>query len=266
MMSHVVHHIPVCPFSQRLEILLSLKGQESQVRFEAVDITKPRDPRLLELSGGSTSLPIMEVANGKCLKESLVLLGYLEDLFPDSPVRRSDPWERAVENLLACKEAAFGASGYTLVMNQDAARRDELVTRYHEQHAALDAFLRGYSQGDGPWLFERFGWAECIFTPFFHRFAFVRYYEGVDIPETSDFARVRAWREACLNHPAAQQVSAEEVIKLYYDYSRNAGNGALPEGRRVSSFALSPNWQQRPWPPKDKYGTAATDEELGLRP
>ena len=34
-----VFHIPVCPFSQRLEILLALKGI-SDVHFEVIDITE----------------------------------------------------------------------------------------------------------------------------------------------------------------------------------------------------------------------------------
>jgi len=37
-----VYHIPVCPFSKRLEILLALKGRRSDVHFHVVDITQPR--------------------------------------------------------------------------------------------------------------------------------------------------------------------------------------------------------------------------------
>ena len=37
-----MYHIPVCPFSQRLEILLALKGLEDRVGFHVVDITNPR--------------------------------------------------------------------------------------------------------------------------------------------------------------------------------------------------------------------------------
>jgi hypothetical protein len=56
----VVHHIPVCPFSQRLKILLHLKGIPDAVAFDVVDITRPRDPRLLALARGASELPIME--------------------------------------------------------------------------------------------------------------------------------------------------------------------------------------------------------------
>ncbi len=264
-MSIIVHHIPICPFCQRLEILLELKGATSRVQFVVVDITVERPAHLLALTGNSTALPVMELPDGRSLKESLVLMDYLEDLIPTPAVRRTDPYERAVENLLVTMEGRVVASGYTLVMNPDRSRRDALVTAYLDRFAQLDAFLRRYAAGDGPWLFDRFGWAETVYTPFFRRFAFVQYYEDVDLPHDDRFARVRAWRDACLAHPAAQQVSEEAVIKLYYDYARNAGNGSLVDGRTRSSFAFEPHWKDRPMPPRDKYGPGATDEQLGLR-
>ena len=76
----VVHHIPVCPFSQRLEILLALKGLGDRVEFRVVDITRPRDPALLARTDGSTALPVLETPEGGIVRESLVILRYLEDL------------------------------------------------------------------------------------------------------------------------------------------------------------------------------------------
>jgi glutathione S-transferase len=96
----------------------------------------------------------------------------------------------------------------------------------------------------------------------FVRFWFLDYFEDFDLPEDG-FSRVRRWRDACLGHPAAQQVSREEVVKSYYDYALGAGNGALPPGRHVSSFAFEPHWSKRPWPPRDKFAPA-TDADLGL--
>ena len=55
-------------------------------------------------------------------------------------------------------------------------------------------------------------------------------------------------------------------MKLYYDYAKGAGNGALLPGRTKSSFAFEPHWRTRPWPPRDKYAVAATDAGLGLLP
>ena len=106
--------------------------------------------------------------------------------------------------------------------------------------------------------------AEAVFTPFFMRFWFLEYYEDFELPPDDRYARVREWREACLAHPAAQQVTREQVVKLYYDYAKGAGNGALLPGRARSSFVFEPDWSDRPWPPRNKYEHAATDEELRL--
>jgi glutathione S-transferase len=260
-MRPVVHHIPVCPFSQRLEILLALKGLPDAVEFRRVDITRPRDPELLARTRGTTALPVLETEMGEVLKESLVLLRYLDERF-GPPLRRADPYEHAVENLLIALEGEFTAAGYRFVMNQDRARRGEFEAAMLAAWEKVEDFLR-WKAPDGDFLFDECGLAEAVFTPMFVRFAFLDYYEGFDLPERG-FERARRWREACLAHPAARQVSAEEVVKVYYDYALGRGNGALPEGRARSSFVFEPHWRQRPWPPRDKWGPAATDSELGL--
>ena len=260
-----IHHIPVCPFSQRLEILLTLKGQREAVEFQVVDITRPRDPELLRKTRGATALPVMETPEGRVLKESLVLLDYLDEAVPGPRVRRADPLEHAVERMLVAKEGPLVAAGYTLVMNQDKAAQAGLRDRLLGLFREIDAFLMEHNP-DGVFLFEDFGFAEAVFTPVFMRFWFLDYFEGFDLPRDGGFERVRRWRDACLAHPAAQQVSREEIVKLYYDYALGAGNGALVPERTRSSFVFDPPWPERPWPPADKYGTRASDEALGLVP
>ncbi len=258
-----VHHIPVCPFSQRLEILLSLKGRQSEVNFDVVDITIPRPDWLLRKSGGSTALPILETEDGHILKESLVILQYLEDRIPGPPVSQRDPYRRAVENMLAQMEGNFGTQGYVYVMNQDVERREPLREAMLKQYAHLNDFLMEHSP-KGTFLFEEFGWAETVFTPFFMRFWFLEFYEGFGLPTEARYERGRKWIDACIAHPAAQQVTQEQIVKLYYDYAKGAGNGALLPGRKRSSFVFDPHWRARPWPPKEKYVRSATDDELGL--
>ena len=259
----IVYHIPVCPFSQRLNILLALKGQSDAVEFRVVDITKPRDPELLQKTRGSTALPVLETADGRILKESLVILDYLDEIMPGGTQRRPDPYEHAVERMLIAKEGPFTGAGYMFVMNQDLAARPAFEQRLLDRYAELDDILNQHNpQGD--FLFAEFGLAEAVFTPMFMRFWFLDHYEGFDLPLDSRFDRVRRWRSACLKHPAAQQVSRDEIVKLYYDYAFNAGNGALLPGRTKSSFVFEPHWSQRPWPPMQKYGPHASDAALGL--
>jgi glutathione S-transferase len=256
----VVHHIPVCPFSQRLEVLLALKGRPEAVEFRVVDITRPRDPALLAKTRGATALPVMELPDGRILKESLVILGFLDETIP-TPIRRADPYQHAVERMLIAKEGRLVDAGYSFVMNQDRDARPRHLDRTLAAFADLDAFLSEHAP-EGPFLFEGFGLAEAVFTPVFMRLWFLDYYEGFDLPP--ELARVRLWRDACLAHPAAQQVTREEIVKSYYDYAWGAGNGALLPGRQRSSFVFDPPWSTRPWPPAAKYGAPAGDRELGL--
>ncbi len=259
----LVCNIPVCPFSQRLEILLSLKGLAGVVDFHVVDITRPRPDWLLERTGGSTAMPVLLTPEGGVIKESLVILRYLEERFPMPEIARRDPFERAIERMLITHEGTFTTCGYRFVMNRDPSARAGFVARMLDEYAKLDAFLRRHNP-EGLFLFDAFGLAETVFTPMFIRFHFLEYYENFDLPESEEYARVRRWRDACLAHPSAQQVSREQIVKLYYDYALGAGNGALPDGRSVSSFTFEPHWAKRPWPPRDKYGQAATDQDLGL--
>lgn len=269
-----LHHIPVCPFSQRLEILLELKGCREAVRFQAVDITAPRDPAWLARTGGSTALPVAVLADGTLLRESRVLLRYLDTARPGPRVAQTDPLRHALESLLVSHEGRFADAGYRLLMNRDPAQRAGLTQALVDQYARLDEALRQCDEraardglgGDAPWCWGRYGWAEVVYTPLFMRFWCLGYYEGFALPDRPHLARVRAWEQACLSHPAAQQVTREQVIKLYADYAQGVGNGALPPGRQVSSFALDPPWDQRPWPARDKYAAPPDDAALGLLP
>ncbi|MFW8635697.1 glutathione S-transferase family protein [Cribrihabitans pelagius] len=260
---HTLYHIPVCPFSQRLEILLALRGREEAVEFRPVDITKPRDPELLAKTGGTAALPVLETPDGIILKESLVILRYLDELIEGPRLRRPDRAQHAIESMLIAREGPFTMAGYHFVMNQERARRGACAEKLLSLYRDINGFLLEHSPA-GRYLFESFGLAEAVYTPVFMRFWFLGYYEGFELPAEPGYERVREWQEACLAHPAARQVTREEIVKLYYDYALGAGNGARADGRSVSSFAVTPHWRDRPWPPRDKYRGTASDAALGL--
>ena len=259
-----MYHIPGCPFSERVELLLDLKGLHGVMADHVIDISQPRPAWLLEKTRGATALPALELEDGATLKESMVILRYLEDRFPERPVARADPYEHAVEAMLCATDGAFTGAGYRMILNRDRARRDELKAEVDAQYTRLDDFLRYYAP-DRDFLFEDFGWAEVAFTPMFKRLWFLEHYEAYEVPPR--LTRVLRWREACVSHPAAERHHGHrELMTLYYDYTQGAGNGKIPEGRTISSFTLEPAWSTRPLPPRDKWGAPATDTDLGLTP
>jgi len=255
-----IYHVPGCPFSERVEIMLELKGLA--MTDVPIDISRPRPDWLLAKSGGTTALPLLDLENGETLKESMVILRYLEQRYPDPAVAHPDPYRHAVEGMLAELSGPFSGAGYRMILNRDAAKRDELRAAVDAEFGKVDAFLKRYATGADFLFDDRFGWAEVAFTPIFKRLWFLEYYEDYVVPAHYD--RVLRWRAACVAHPAAQYRSREELLKLYYDYSQGGGNGRIPEGRTISSFSLDTDWRTRPMPPRDKWGRAATDAELGL--
>jgi glutathione S-transferase len=88
------YHVPVCPFSQRLA-----------------------------KSRGGTALWILETSSGQILRESLILLQYVEDVFPGPVLAESDPCRRAVEGLMSRMEADVGLQGYRFVFEPDRRLR-----------------------------------------------------------------------------------------------------------------------------------------------
>lgn len=258
-----MYHIPVCPFSQRVEILLNLKDRAHDVDYHVVDITKPREDWLLEKTRGVTALPALDVGDGRTILESLVILQYIDERFGGAQISRSDPYERAVERWMISREGQFGMAGYLYVLNRDKDRSEELKDTLLGHYRWLSDFL-DFHNPNGTFLFEEFGMADLVFTTLMMRFWFLDYYEGFALPQTREYERARRWQSACVSHPAAQQVSYEEIVKLYYDYAIGAGNGALPDGRERSSFVFEPHWRDRPMPPRDKYARIASDAELGL--
>lgn len=261
MKNAVIYQIPLCPFCQRVEILLSLK--RTSLLSVLVDGTSPRPDAFLKLTGGSTQCPVLETGS-LVLKESIVIMEYLDDKLAGPKVLRKKSSERAIERMLIRKESALVEAGYRLLMNQDKDIRTKLIEKLLECFSELNKFLLNYAKGT-VFLFERFGFSEAVFSPFFLRFkAFLKYFEDFDLPNTPEYSRVITWMNACLDDDVCAGVSEEEIVKAYYDYALGFGNGLIPAGRTKSSFSLFPSWKFRPMPPKAKYEESASDKDLGL--
>jgi glutathione S-transferase len=191
----ILYHMPACPFCQRIDILLALKGRSDDVDILPIDVTRPRPERLLQKTRGTTALPVLETADGHIIKESLVILQYLEDIYSERPVAQSDPWRRAVENMLTRMDGEFFMQGYSWMMNQDPSRRDALREGMLKQYAQLNDFLLLHAAAGHVPVREISAGRRAVFAPFFQRFWFLEYYEGFELPDEPRFARVRQWVE-----------------------------------------------------------------------
>ncbi len=91
----LLYHDPRAPNPRRVRIFLAEKG----VAYDTIEV--------LIANGANQSLefrkknplallPVLELADGRILRESMAICRYIEELYPEPNLFGSDPWERAV--------------------------------------------------------------------------------------------------------------------------------------------------------------------------
>ena len=83
------------PFTRKVRILLS----EKNISYDWVEYQhRHEDPRYVIMNPYKT-VPILELDSGACLYESTVINEYLEDAYPEPPLRLRDPEGNAIVRL-----------------------------------------------------------------------------------------------------------------------------------------------------------------------
>jgi glutathione S-transferase len=84
-----------CPYCARARIVLAEKG----LGYETVEIDLSDRPGWIYAKNPSGTVPVLEEDGGFVLPESLVIMEYLEERFPEPPLWPADPEERALGRL-----------------------------------------------------------------------------------------------------------------------------------------------------------------------
>ena len=90
----LLYHDPRAPNPRRVRIFLAEKGvayDTIEVSIAAAEHQKPEFRRKNPLA----LLPVLELADGKILRESMAICRYLEELNPEPNLFGADAWERA---------------------------------------------------------------------------------------------------------------------------------------------------------------------------
>src|SRR5438067_5873497 len=89
-----LYDAPRCPYCARVRIVLAEKG----VEYESVEIDLADRPAWLYEKNPSGKVPVLE-EDGFVLPESVVIMEYLEERYPDPPLLPADPGDRALVRL-----------------------------------------------------------------------------------------------------------------------------------------------------------------------
>ncbi|GBP19008.1 Pyrimidodiazepine synthase [Eumeta japonica] len=91
-----VYNMRYCPFAQRTILALNAKGLD----YEVVNIDPVDQPDWFMTKSLFGQLPAVEVAVGVTLCESLVIVNYIDDVYPQRPLRARDPLRHAHDQML----------------------------------------------------------------------------------------------------------------------------------------------------------------------
>lgn len=245
-----LYSMAICPFAQRVRILLRLK--DIQFELSEMELTRRMPDWFLKLNPLG-KVPVIQHA-GIVLDESSIINEYLEDVFPVPRVFSATPYRKAICRIMIdyCNRE-FVPQMYRLLMNQARERDRELTEDALSTWRWIDEFLMRHNP-DGTYLFDGdgFGMAELSYGSFFQRYCLNEYYRYFKVPEKVGYLRAIKWRDAILRHPAVVEtgMSDEAFIKFYYDYSLGYGDGAIPAGHQVSSLDRAIPLESRPMPPR----------------
>jgi maleylacetoacetate isomerase len=189
----------------RVRIALNLKNLAYEPRFVHLLKGEQQAPEYRKLNPQGR-IPAL-AANGKILTQSLAIIEYLEETYPDPPLLPKIPWERAQVRALAQIVACdIHPLNNLRVLNylKDRLGQDETARRGWIRHW-IDEGLRGIEEhlaganghfcyGDKPTLAD-----VCLVPQVFNARRF-----GCDL---SDFPKIRAIEENCLSLPAFREAA-----------------------------------------------------------
>lgn len=161
-----------CPYCARVRIVLAEKGLD----FETVAIDLSDRPAWLFEKNPRGKVPVLEEDGGLVLPESVVIMEYLEERFPEPALWPADPAERALARLLLDRfDDRLGDEYY--------ARRRGDDSELDRRLAELDVALAGQSFLSG----REYGLADIGYVPWILR---ARSNLGVDL---EPYEALSAW-------------------------------------------------------------------------
>jgi glutathione S-transferase len=184
-----------CPYCARVRIVLV----EKAIAYEPVEIDLDDRPAWIYELNPKGRVPVLD-EDGFVLPESLVIMAYLDERYPEPALLPADPADRAAVRLLCERFDDLGDPYYDLMYERSPDARPRL----ERELARLDAVLAGRPYLSG----ADYGFADIAFVPWILR-AEARL--GVDVRANAALA---AWLDRLAERPAIRE-EADVVAHLY---------------------------------------------------
>jgi glutathione S-transferase len=180
--SLVLYDAARCPYCARARIVLA----EKEVEFETVEIDLSDRPPWIYEKNATGRVPVLE-EDGRPLPESVVIMEFLEERYPEPPLLPPDPADRAFVRLLVFRDKELTDPYYAFRRGEQGA-----AERLGAALGALDAALAERAFLGGP----EYGLADIAYVPWILR---ARDMLGVDL---GPYPSLSAWLARLEERPA----------------------------------------------------------------
>ena len=177
--------------------------------------------------------------DGKILRESLLIVDYVNEAFPGASLYPASPFDKYLSRLIVSEaDSTLIGPFYTALKNQDRSKDAEYSAKVLGGIKKLNDWLLKTNPKGTFFFGDDLTYADIAMAPFAERVVLVEEYRQIQVPDTEEYRRFLTWRNAVLAHPdvASTLVPKEDLIAGYVDYSLGVENGKLAPGKAESSF------------------------------
>ncbi|KAJ4849067.1 hypothetical protein Tsubulata_937812 [Turnera subulata] len=186
------------PFTYRVIWALKIKGIPYE--FVADDVTN-KSPSLLKCNPVHKKIPVL-VHGEKPICESMIIVEYLDEVWPQNPLLPSDPQERAVARFWAKFADDKGPSIWDMFRGTGEALEQAKKATLEMLQAAIEDHGLGDKKFFGG---DQIGIADIAFGSIIHWLTFIQVAVGVNLLETHRFPRLLGWLQNFQQVPEIQE-------------------------------------------------------------
>ncbi|XVF65011.1 hypothetical protein PTKIN_Ptkin09bG0212400 [Pterospermum kingtungense] len=206
------------PFSLRVIWALKLKGVDYEYIEE--DLPHNKSNLLLQYNPVHKKIPVL-VHGGKPIAESLVILEYIDEVWPQNPLLPKDPYERSIARFWAKfideKSRPMWEFFQKFGEEQEEAIKNnfEILRTIEENGLGDKKFFGG----------DKIGLADLVFGMAIHLLAPMEEVAGVKLIKADTFPRLHAWKKNFSEQPTIKDNFPDhnkvvEFLKIRRETSR----------------------------------------------
>ncbi|CAM6089877.1 unnamed protein product [Calypogeia fissa] len=198
------------PFGQRVHLALMEKKIPCQVEY--VNLSE-KPEILLKANPIYKTVPTI-IHNGNAIPESIIILEYLEEAFPDhNPLMPKDPYKRSVARFWTDYiYKSFANFNEAFASKPGTPEKEAANAKILESFKTLDTAMTKFS-AEGPFFVgEKFGYLDVVLAPLSYGVILLERLGGVPVPGPDELPRLHKWMETTREHPSVKAVlpSGEE--------------------------------------------------------